>query len=268
MPATAIHAKNTKVYYDCYRVSPWASSTGLTFAADAVEYTPLEDGFKLFTQGKASANGSTINGFMDVGPVIDSGFDAIEFADLNDGKHYILRAPQGTGIGGVAYETVEASTGTSRAMDIANVAMLNWSGQPTEEFWRGMVITAGEQAFTATGEGTGVEVGATTATLPAQRMEVVIRVVSVTGAGSIGFQIQESSDDGVGDAYADITLSAETPTQGLVTYAANTATFTGVGTIKLYTTAATEAWKRLQVSAFATFTSVSVIVTCGIADVR
>lgn len=259
--ATAVHSKSAKAYYDHYRVSPWASATGVTFGADAVEYTPLEDDFKLFIQGKASANGSTINGFMDIA---DDGFDEVEFADINDGKHYILRAPQGTSSGSVAYETVEASTGVSRAMDIANVAMLNWSGQPTEEFYRGFVISAGEQAVTATGELTGVNVGASTVTV--QRCEVVIRVVSVSGSGSVGFQIQESSDNGSGDAYADITMSAESPTQGLVTFGSNTATFTGVGTIKLYTTAATEAWKRVQVSAFSGFTSVSVIVTCGNAD--
>lgn len=262
--ATSVHSKSAKAYYDHYRVSPWASSTGVTFAADAVEYTPLEDNFKLFAQGKASANGSTINGFMDIVALASGGFDATEFADLNDGKHYILRAPQGTGAGGIAYETVESSTGTSRAADIANVMMLNWSGQPTEEFYRGMVLTAGEVAFTATGETAGVEVGASTVTV--QRFEVVIRVVAVSGTGSIGFQIQESTDDAAGDAYADITLSAESPTQGLVTYGSNTATFTGIGTIKLYTTAATEAWKRVQVSAYSSFTSVTAIVTCGNAD--
>lgn len=266
--ATAVHSKATKAYYDHYRVSPWAASTAVSFEADAADFTPLEEEYKQFAQGKASANGSTINGFMDIVALASGGFDAVEFADLNDGKHYIARMPQGSGIGSVAYETVEASTGVSRAMDIANVAMLNWSGQPTEEFYRGFVITTGEQAFTATGEGTGVNAGASTATAPAQRFEVVIRVVSVSGAGSIGVQIQESSDDAAGDPYADITLSAESPTQGLVTYAANTATFTGIGTIKLYTTAATEAWKRVQISAFAGFTSVSLIVTCGIADVR
>ncbi len=88
----------------------------------------------------------------------------------------------------------------------------------------------------------------------------------MSGSGSVGFQIQESQNDGSPDAYADITMSAESPTQGLVTFGTNTATFTGVGTIKLYTTAATEAWKRVQVSAFSGFTSVSVIVTCGNAD--
>lgn len=266
--ATAIHSKNAKAYYDCYRVSPWASSTGISFDADSVEYTPLENEYKLFIQGKSSANGSTINGFMDITAAASNGFDAIEFADLVDGKHYILRAPQGTARGSIAYETVEANTGTSRAMDIANVAMLNWSGQATEEFYRGFVLTSGEESITGTADLTGVNCGASTATSPAQRFEVVIRVTAVDGAGSVGVQIQGSSDNGAGDAYADITLSAESPTMGSVSYAANTATFTGIGTIKLYTASATEAWKRVQVSAFAGFTSVSLLVTCGIADAR
>lgn len=266
--ATAVHSKSAKAYYDHYRVSPWVMNTGITFTADAAEYTPLENDYKLFLQGKASANGSTLNGFMDIVAAASNGFDAIEFADLNDGKHYISRMPQGSGRGSVAYETVESSTGVSRAMDIANVAMLNWSGQPTEEFYRGFVLTSGEEVITGTTDLTGVNCGASTATGPAQRFEVVIRAVSVSGTGSIGVQIQESSDNGAGDAYADITLSAETPTQGLVTFGTNTATFTGIGTIKLYTTAATEAWKRVQVSAFTGITSASLVVTCGIADVR
>lgn len=261
--ATAAHSKGARVYYDCYRVSTWASASGLTFTSDAAETTPIEEEYKTFVQGKASASGSTINGFMDV--TATTGFDVVEFADLNDGKHYIARIlPTATARGATAYETVESSTGASRAMDIANVAMLNWSGQPTKQFFRGFALTAGEESITGTTELTGVNVGASTATT--QRCEVVIRVTAVDGAGSVGIQIQESSDNGSGDAYADITLSAESPTQGLVSYAANTATFTGVGTIKLYTTAATEAWKRVQVSAFAGFTSVNIVVTCGNAD--
>lgn len=263
--ATAVHSKAAKVYYDHYRVSPWASETSISFDADSAETTALENDYKTFIQGKAGASGSTINGFMDIE---SGGFDQIEFADLNDGKHFIMRAVTGTALGATAYETVEASTGVARVMAVADKAVLNWSGQPTNQFYRGFVLTAGEEAFTATGEGTGVNCGASTATAPAQRFEVVIRCVAVSGAGSIGVQIQESQDDGSGDAYADITLSADAPTQGLVSYAANTATFTGVGTIKLYTASATEAWKRVQISAYATFTSATLIVTCGIADAR
>lgn len=258
--ATIAHAKNARIYYDHLKVSEFANSFELAFSADAAETTAFEDAGKTFVQGKYGHTGS-FAGFLDLA---DDGFDESEFADLVDGEHLILRCPQGTTAGYPAYETNEISTGTSRAADIGNVVLINWSGQGTDRAVRGAVLTSGEQSITATGNTTGVNVGAATST---QTMVITCRVLAVSGTGSISLKPQGSSDDGAGDAYANVTgwtLSEVDPGTNVNIGTADTATFTGVGLARFTRTGATEAWLRINVSAFSTFTSVTLLVTAGI----
>lgn len=75
----------------------------------------------------------------------------------------------------------------------------------------------------------------------------IFRVISFNGT-NITLKIQESTDDGAGDAYADVT--------GLTSGA-----LTAAGVIVATTTAAMEAWRRVNVSG--TFTSALIVVTGG-----
>ena len=260
MTVTIAHAKNARIYYDHLKVGEFANSFELAFTQDAAETTAFEDAGKTFKPGKYGHTGS-FAGFLDLA---DDGFDEREFADLVDGEHLILRCPQGTTLGYPAYETNEISTGTSRAADIGNVVLINWSGQGTDRAVRGAVLTSGEQAITTTGNTTGVNVGAATST---QTVVITCRVLAVSGAGSISLKPQGSSDDAVGDAYANITgwtLSEVDPGTNVNIGTADTATFTGIGVARFTRTGATEAWLRINVSAFSTFTSVTLLVTAGI----
>lgn len=245
--ATAKHTKYSRLYFDAYRISNWASSTNLDMSRDSVEYTPIEGEYKLFLPGKAGGT-SAINGFLDVA---DDGFDERDAANvLAPSTHYICRtvfAGTSSAAGDIAYETQEFDTGDSRAYDQAGIAMLNWSGQATGGVVRGKVLIA-ETAVTGTGAvGASLNFGATSAN---EVFVATIRVVSVSGAGSVTFAIQESSDDGAGDAYATIS--------GM------TATFTAVGVSRVSTTSATEAYKIVNATAFSGFTSVTAIVTIGV----
>lgn len=258
--ATVAHAKNARIYYDHLKVGEFANSFELAFTQDAAETTAFEDAGKTFKPGKYGHTGS-FAGFLDLA---DDGFDEKEFADLVDGEHLILRCPQGTTLGYPAYETNEISTGTSRAADIGNVVLINWSGQGTDRAVRGAVLTSGEQSITATGNTTGVNVGAATST---QTVVITCRVLAVSGTGSISLKPQGSSDDAAGDAYANVTgwtLSEVDPGTNVNIGTADTATFTGVGLARFTRTGATEAWLRINVSAFSTFTSVTLLVTAGI----
>lgn len=258
--ATPAHAKNARIYYDHLKVGEFANSFELAFTQDAAETTAFEDAGKTFSPGKYGHTGS-FAGFLDLA---DDGFDEKEFADLVDGEHLILRCPRGTTAGYPAYETLELNTGTSRAADIGNVVVINWSGQGTDRAIRGMVLTNGEQAITTTGNTTGVEVGAASST---QTMVITARVLAVSGTGSITIVPQGSSDNGAGDAYAAITgwTSSEVdPGTNVNISVADQLTFTGVGVGRLTRTGATEAWLRINVSAFSTFTSVTLLVTAGI----
>ena len=258
--ATVAHAKNARIYYDHLKVGEFANSFELAFTQDAAETTAFEDAGKTFKPGKYGHTGS-FAGFLDLA---DNGFDELEFADLVDGEHLILRCPQGTTLGYPAYETSEISTGTSRAADIGNVVLINWSGQGTDRAVRGAVLTSGEQAITTTGNTTGVNVGAATST---QTVVITCRVLAVSGTGSISLKPQGSSDDAAGDPYANITgwtLSEVDPGTNVNIGTADTATFTGIGVARFTRTGATEAWLRINVSAFSTFTSVTLLVTAGI----
>lgn len=260
MTVTVAHAKNARIYYDHLKVSEFANTFELAFSQDVAETTAFEDLGKTYAGGKYGHTGS-FAGFLDLA---DDGFDEKEFADLVDGEHLILRCPQGTTLGYPAYETTELSTGTSRAADIGNVVLINWTGQGTDRAIRGAVLTSGEQAITATGNTTGVNVGAASST---QTMVVTVRVLAVSGTGSISLKPQGSSDDAVGDPYANITgwtLSEVDPGTNVNIGTADTATFTGVGLARFTRTGATEAWMRINVSAFSTFTSVTLLVTAGI----
>lgn len=245
--ATPKHSKYTRVYFDQYRVSNWASATNLDFSRDGVEITPIEEEYKQFLPGKPGAS-SAINGFLDVA---DDGFDELRAADiLAPATHYVCRttfAGTSAAQGDIAYETQEFNTGNSAAYDQANVLMLNWTGQPTGGFYRGAVLLP-ETAGTATGViGSALNFGATTA---GERFVATIRLVEKAGAfGTVTIALQESSDNGA-DAYATIS--------GM------TATFTALGVARVSTTSATEAFKKLNITTLTTLTSVTFHVTIGV----
>lgn len=258
--ATPIHSKSVRVYYDHYKASEFASATNLDIAADSAEITALASTAKEFIQGKYGHSGG-FNGFLDLA---DDGFDEVVHGHLADGEHWLCRAFAGTGIAALSvYETVEIATAPGRASDIGNAVLVNWSGQGTGRACRGVMLSAGEQAFTATGNGTGVNHGVLSST---QTGVLTIRVVAVSGTGSITFRHHGSSDDGSGDAYAQTTgwTSSEKEGTGLTNVNIGTAdqlTFTGVGCAKMTRTGALEAWHRINVSAYSTFTSVTALIT-------
>lgn len=111
-------------------------------------------------------------------------------------------------------------------------------------FNRGLMLNMGS-VITATGTHTGREVGAIAA---GDTTIAVIRCTAIDGGGSGTVEIEQSSDDGGGDAYATIS--------GM------TQAVTATGVYVLTSTAATEAWKRVNITAQAG-TSITITVSCG-----
>ena len=88
------------------------------------------------------------------------------------------------------------------------------------------------------------------ATTAGEVFVATIRLVEVAGSfGTVTIALQESSDNGA-DAYATIS--------GM------TATFTSLGVARVYTTSATEAYKKLNVTTLTTLTSATFHVTIGV----
>ena len=154
----------------------------------------------------------------------------------------LLYAPAGDAVGDVAYEGLVSVNATPFQSRRNEVAMLN--GQ----FEGRAGISRGEVNFNASVSGTGAQTsrnpGASAVDIEKQ---VVARVISGTFT-VLDFDIQESSDDGGGDAFADVV--------------GWDFAFTAAGFLRKTITIAHEAWLRVNVDAF-TGTSALLLVTIG-----
>lgn len=189
-----------------------------------------------------------VAGFMEVAPptgLQGSNIDKILFDLQSSYDHIVTELPALTE-GGVSYDMLSIMDGNPRKWQNGQAVMLDASFQGSGGLARGAILRTG--TVTGTGNGTGYQQVATTA---GQVYAVVFRVLSGTFS-SLALKIQESSDNGSGDAYVDI--------------ASMNTTFSVADTAavaRVTTTAATEAWKRVVVSGF-TGTSAVVLVTGGV----
>lgn len=164
--------------------------------------------------------------------------------DEND--HYLLKLWGNNAENAVAYEMIGRLVSNPISGRTGGVQMLNASFAGSNACSRGLVLRSA--LITEDGNGTGRNMGAT---LSGQEFQVVFRILGGTFA-ELTLSVQESSDNGAGDAYALIT--------GL------TATFSDADTpavSRKTTTAATEAYKRVTVSDF-DGTDALVLVTAGL----
>ena len=173
-------------------------------------------------------------------PVVSAAFAA-------DTDHYLAQAFGSAAENAVVYERVVRLKGRPQKAATGTAILLNIEEEGSGPMVRGRILRSA--AVTATGNGTGRNLGATTS---GQLTVVTYRILAVSGTGSITLQCQESSDDGGGDAYASIAALAS-------------GALTTVGVTRKTTTGATEAWKRISVSAFSGFTSVTILATVGVA---
>lgn len=236
------HGKTHAIYLDGLNLSSLANSATIGIDVDTAEVTTFADTAKAFLEGDY---GHTA-GFTAFYDNTDDGYDELAFSKVTTqgDDHYLANVVGGATAGNVVYEQVVRWTGQPRNFDIGSAVVVNGDLQGTGRIGRGKVIAAA--AVTATGNQTSVNYGATASTATKY---VTYRLVSASGTGSITMEIQESSDDGSGDAFAAISGS----TSGAMTT---------VGTaVPVTITAATEAYLRLTTSAFSGFTSATVLVT-------
>lgn len=241
---TLAHGKSSVILFDGFRLSQIVSKASMDLKAGSANVTALEDAAEAHLQGKLGGTVSA-GGFLDVAV---GGWDTLAQSSLTDGDHVLTLNPQGITAGYVSWLLYGHSVGSPKAFDVNNAVMLDWAGQLTGPIARGQVLTAATAA-TATGAQAGRNVGTTTST---QTLVAHIILLSVSGSGSVTVAVQESSDDGSGDAYATVSgMSATLTTAG----SAARVTFTG----------ATETWKRSNVTAFSGFTSATILVAIGTA---
>ncbi len=145
--------------------------------------------------------------------------------------------------GSTCYEGLLVLSAPAKTWQTGNAAAFTANAVGNSGLTRGVTLRGA--SVTATGSGTGRNVGATTG----QQVAVTFRVIGGTFT-SLTLDVQQSSDNGVGDAYADVA----TLTSG---------SMTAPGAVRVVTTAATEAWKRVNVSAFSG-TNAIVVVSIGV----
>lgn len=182
-------------------------------------------------------------GFFD--GVTITGIDAIIHALVaSDADKYLAQMFGANVEGSIVYESIIALSGKPLSGQFGGAVLLNQSMVGRGGLYRGQVLR--NATVTGTGNGTGRNLGISTS--PAV-FAAVFRVFSGTFT-SISMQIQQSSDDGAGDAYANIA--------GL-----DSGTMLNANVVFTSTTATTEAWKRVAISAFVG-TNCVIGVTAGI----
>lgn len=231
---------DSRIYFDEFDLSGVLNSTTLGIDQQTPVVTCISDAGPRRIVGNYDLNNSDL-GFLEP---TDDEYDEQLFAALNDGDtdHYLTKLFGAHTIGSVAYDAIVRVTSEPRSASIDGAILLNFDSGGANGIVRGLVL--GNKTTTGAESLDGQNQGATGA---GTLLSYLLRVLSFDGT-DITLKIQESSDDGDTDAYADVT--------GL------TQTFTDIGISRETTVAATEAWKRLDISG--TFTSALILVTGGI----
>jgi len=231
------------VLIDEFDFSGRTNQLSIDFTNNLGEVTAFSDDGSEYVEGLFGVQAS-LNGFFDGAA---SNFDAEMWTILGDGQDHAVGLYPGNSAtsGSIGYELQGASVlSQERPAEVAGAILLNASFQNSGTVIRSTVLD--NQAVTTTGtvSGSNQNIGSTAS---GERFVAIIRVVA-WNASSLTVNIQESTDDGSGDAYVDIAGFSEV--------------FSGLGTARLQTTSATEAWKRISLSTFSG-TSATVFVAVG-----
>lgn len=159
----------------------------------------------------------------------------------------ILTYARGTSLGSPAAAMVAKQIGydPTRAADGSFTFAVNAQSNGYGIEW-GEQLTAGKRTDTAATNGTGVDYGATIGTT-AFGLQMYVHLFSFTGT-SVTIKVQESSDNGGGDAFADVT-------------GATTGALTTVQALRVATGAAVSVERYLRVVTTGTFSSAIFSVT-------
>jgi hypothetical protein len=180
--------------------------------------------------------------FTGFGDFVNDAFDEQVAVNFRTDEDHYLSTVFGTTEGSIGYDDLVRTMDEVRSGQVDGAQLLNLGGEGSGGRARATLLRVG--SVTA-GNGTGRNTGISTS--PAV-FRVIFRLLSFTGT-SITMKLQGSSDDGAGDAYADIA--------GLTSGA-----LTAPGVVVVTTTATLEAWKRVVCSG--TFSAASVVVTAGV----
>lgn len=237
---TKVSAQQTRVYLDAFDLSGDLNSSMLDVRNELANVTTFADSGPRRVEGDYD----TIHqhtGFFDGA---DDGIDDALFAALgSDSDHHLAQLFGGDAEGAVGYESVVRIERQPRVARVGEALSLSFDAAGSNGTTRATVLR--NASITGVGTGTGRNLGAT----PAGRVVVATARVVSGAFTNLAFDIQQSNDDGSADPYANV--------NGLAF------TFSEPGVSRKTISAATEAWKRVRVTAFAG-TSAQLLVTIGV----
>lgn len=231
----------SKIYVDEFNYSGRTNAAELQVDVNLIDVTCFADDGHEFVEGVYKGQ-VPINGFFDPA---DDNYDEQMWSVMDGSKHYLgLCMGQDASHGDIIYEVQGRPNQEGRPAEIAGAILLSVTWQGSGPIVRATVLSNG--AVTATGAITNSNksLGATAAN---EKFVAVVRCIAFDGT-TLTVDIEQSSDDGSGDAYALITGMQQE--------------ITAVGVWRLSTVAATEAYKRVNITAF-TGTSMTLVITAG-----
>lgn len=233
-------ANVTRLWVDEFALASALSAHDLTVRQVLPSVEVLDSAGPARVVGNYGYSGSQ-NGFFDAATGA-SNFDQQSFTDLRiDESHYLSRA-YGTAVGATAYLEIIRLTERPLAVAREEAVLLHFSHEGAGGLARGALLGSGAAAVQ---NYAGVNLGAT---VSGKTFAVHFHLIAIAAA-TITMKLQESQNDGAPDAYADIA--------GLTSGA-----LAAAGIVRVTTTAATEAWKRLVVSG--AFGSATIAVCAGL----
>ena len=230
-----------RVYLDEFAISGYTNNSQMTVDQETLVTTCFEDAGPRRLVGNYDVMHDDAGFFEGGAGLFDVQLDGL----IDDNDHYLTKLPNGSAENSVAYDSVVRLTGKPMSAQAAGAILLKVASAGANGLVRGLVL--GSATVSGAGDRTGRNQGATTL---GQIYAVQFRVITFSGT-NIVLKIQESSDDASADAYADIS--------GLTS-----GTLTAAGVVRATTTAATEAWKRVNISTPGGFTSAVILVTAGV----
>lgn len=233
----------SRVYVDEFDFSGRTNAVEFGIDVNTPEDTTFADAAQSFLEGKYGST-LTLNGFFDPEA---ANYDAEMFGDIADGNEHCVGVYPGSAApySAKGYELIAKVKGQARPIEVAGAVLLNVNWTASGAVVRSTVLCNGAVTGTGAVANSAQNIGATGA---GTVVVGILRVLAVSGTGSITVKIEQSSDNGSGDPYAE-----------LIAFAAKTA----VGFERKTVATATEAWKRVNVTAFSGFTSVTILVIIG-----
>ena len=235
-----VAAATSRIYVDEHNFSGRTNKASIEIDNVLPKVTCFGDSWDEFVEAIHKGK-FPVSGFFDPA---DDNYDEEMFTDLS-GKHYLGVYPgNDASHGDIGFETEARIEGDARPHEIEGAVLLNvtWKGD-------GPVVRAtvlANEAVTGSGviTNSNKNLGATAA---GEQFVAVVRCLAFNGT-TLTVDIEESSDDGGGDAYALISGMQQV--------------ITGVGCWRLSTASATEAYKRVNITAF-TGTSMTLLIVAG-----